>query len=78
MTVFVWISESARREATNDVVSTIFATPTASCLFCGESFKNGDRVWHWHIDGRSDIRAHAKCASGNARGMIKDLAECTR
>lgn len=81
MTVFVWKQEPQRvmPEDGKDLFSTTWAMPSPECFLCGDRFENGQRVWHWHVDGGTrDLRAHAGCAGNAARGMIKDLAECTR
>lgn len=80
MTVFVWNKEAEPLpEVGTDAFCTSWAMPSPRCLFCGDHFTNGERVWHWHIKGDTkDIIAHVECAKDSARGMIKDLAECTR
>lgn len=80
MTVFVW--EQLRQDygaLSRNARSTAWAAPTPRCVFCDEHFADGQRVWHWHVDGGNrDIRAHAECVARSARGMIKDIGECLR
>lgn len=81
MTVFIYEPQPPRPadRLTKDEFNTDWFQITASCLFCGERFERGQRVWHWSVaGGASDLRAHAECAGRNARGIIKDMAECTR
>lgn len=79
MTVFVWSQDTPNPDTqSKQEFATTWAQPTAHCLFCDSAFMSGDRVWHWHIDGQRDLRAHTACVAKHACGILKDIGECLR
>lgn len=79
MTVFTWKKQPANPDVPKDEFDTQWATSSPRCVFCGGFFENGQRAWHWHIDGSDrDIRAHATCVADNATGILKDIGECLK
>lgn len=75
MTVFIWTAKpSDPNDADSDAFNTFWFAPVATCLLCGEPMQHGERVMAWRADG--DLLLHADCVKANARGLLKDIAEC--
>lgn len=75
MTVFTWTGKSSDpNDADSDEFNTFWFAPVASCLLCGEPMQHGQKVMAWRAHG--DLVLHAECVKDNARGLMKDIAEC--
>ena len=81
MTVFTYAPERGLSpDAMNpDEFKTTWMHVSPRCLFCGEGFRRGQKVWHWGGSSRGDdINAHAVCVAKSARGLMLDIVECLR
>lgn len=77
MTVFVWMPRAFPAEQVTEAQrQTEWAKPEAHCLLCSNALLPGQRVMSW--DAHTKLNFHAACVSDNARGLLKDIAECTR
>jgi hypothetical protein len=76
MAVFTWKPHMVPLSDDNDEFQTEFYEPPASCHLCGEAFTRGQRVMAFRA--QATLILHAGCVKENARGLLKDIAECTR
>lgn len=77
MSVFVWATQSVDPDTlTKDEFRTAWAMNAPQCIFCGESIRNGQKIWHWHAE--RDAHAHAACMKRHGPGILKDIAECMK
>lgn len=78
MAFFVWnpTGVCAPEEMTQDQLATEMAIDYPLCVFCGEPFNRGTKVWHWAAASR--ITAHAECLKERASGIMRDLSEVVK
>lgn len=76
MSVFIWSPTPAEVDRASDEFQTSWYCDAPACIFCGELLERGQRVLAWQA--KRTFHAHAVCVKENARGLMKDIAECLR
>ncbi len=78
MAVFIWTPTQTPYPGieARDEISTAMYEPHVKCGLCGERIARGQRVMAW--TDAENVLFHSDCIKRHARGLLKDIAECTR